>query len=109
MTSAVQNTSFQHRPNKSAGVRNVNVALMGIALASLILYVIFANGLSSQAWKTSHAQDRLTAVLEQRNGILEQQATLSDRQQLTELASSVGMIPTGAVVYLIQDGAVAAR
>ena len=109
MTSSSHALPFTPPAHRALGIRNFNIALMAIILAALVFYVIAANGLSSQAWKTSHAQDQLTGVMEQRNGILEQQAALSDREKLTQLVASIGFVPAGTVVYLMQEGAVAAR
>jgi hypothetical protein len=87
----------------------VNIALILTALCGLVVYVIAANGLASQAWQAADAQDRLTTILDERNDLVAQQSEFEDRSRLTELAHRVGMVPAGAVVYLMQEKPVAAR
>ncbi len=87
----------------------LNIALIAAALCGLVVYVIAANGLASQAWQAADAQDQLNTILDERNDLIAQQSEFEDRSRLTELAHRVGMVPAGAVVYLVQEKPVAAR
>jgi cell division protein FtsB len=87
----------------------LNIALVSIAVACLLYYVIAANGLAAQAWRSTDAQDRLATLLDERNSLVAQQSALEDRSVLSALATNAGMIPAGAVVYLVQNQPVAAR
>lgn len=90
-------------------VGKLNIAFFALAIGGLLFYVIAANTLAAQAWRIADAQDQLTTILNERNDIIAQQSQLDDRARLSELAVSVGMIPAGAVVYLMQEGPMAAR
>lgn len=100
-------TSTAHPIRNHIGA--LNTTFLAIAIVALLLYVVMANVLASQAWKIADARDRLTTILDERNTLVAQQSEFEDRARLTELATSVGMVPAGAVVYLMQDRAVAAR
>jgi len=95
------------RPEGVIGWLNIGLAV--VSLTFLMYYVMQANMLASQTWKTRDAQDRLSQLLEERNGLVAQQAQLDDRIVLQDLAQSHGLVPAGAVVYLVQDTSVAAR
>ena len=87
----------------------LNLALIAIAVAGLVSYVVAANALAAQAWQSADAHEELTALLDARNGLVAQQSTLEDRAVLSALAAQAGMVPAGAVVYLVEDEPVAAR
>ncbi len=91
------------------GIRNFNMILLAVMCAALVVYVVAANSLASRQWRFSQSQSKLSALLEQRNTIADQQAALEDRGRLMELAIRSGMVGVGDVVYLVQEGAVAAR
>ena len=86
-----------------------NCFLIAVAIVGLLYYVVTANGLAAQAWRLADAQGQLSSQLETRNGLIAQQAELEDRSVLTTLANSQGMVPSGAVVYLVQNQSVAVR
>lgn len=90
-------------------VTRFNILLAGASLALLFYYVVQNNAMAVQVWRTRDAQERLTSLRDDRNSLVAQQAALDDRQQLMILAQSAGMVPSGAVVYLVQAKAVAAR
>lgn len=100
-------TSQALHPNRHIAL--LNIALIVAALCGLVVYVVAANGLASQAWQAADAQDQLTTILDERNDLIAQQSEFEDRGRLTELAHRVGMVPAGAVVYLMQEKPVAAR
>ena len=85
----------------------LNIGLAAIALALLLCYVMQTNMLAAQTWKINKAQDSLASILEERNSLVAQQSELDDRQVLQDLAVKEGFEPAGAVVYLVQDTAVA--
>jgi cytoskeletal protein RodZ len=87
----------------------LNAALILIAVASFLFYVVTANGLAAQEWRFADAHDTLSGLLEERNGLVAQQSELEDRSVLSTLAAQAGMVPAGAVVYLVQDQSVAVR
>jgi hypothetical protein len=89
--------------------KRINTGLAAASLALLISYVIQTNLLAAQTWNAGDAHDRLTAVLEQRNSLIAQEAELDDRSVLEVLAHQQGLVPAGTVAYIIQDTAVAAR
>lgn len=93
----------------TSSVEWLNAALLVIAVACFLYYVVAANGLAAQSWRFADAHDELSGLLEERNGLVAQQSELEDRTVLSALAVQNGMIPAGAVVYLVQDKAVAAR
>jgi hypothetical protein len=88
----------------------MNIGFLAVSAFFLICYVIQANGIATQVWRIRDAQQQLAALSEERNGLVAQEATLDDRQQLLELAQQSGMVPAGGtVVYLVQNQPVAAR
>lgn len=97
-----------HAPVQSTIVW-LNLALIAIAVASLVSYVIAANALAAQAWRATDTQEELASLLDARNDLVAQQSSLEDRAVLTALANGAGFVPAGAVVYLVEDVPVAAR
>ena len=87
----------------------MNLGLLMVAAAALVFYVFQANSVAAQSWRTRDAQSRLSALLDQRNSLVAEQASLDDRAQLTALAAQAGFVPAGAVVYLVENRPVAAR
>lgn len=87
----------------------LNAALAGVSLFMLLYYVVQNNAMAVQVWRTRDAQARLTALADDRNGLVARQAALDDRQQLIALAQQAGMVSAGMVVYLVQERPVAAR
>ncbi len=85
------------------------MTLAGISLLLLFYYVVQNNAMAVQMWRARDAQQQLTVLNDDRNGLVAQQAALDDRDQLIALAQRAGMVPAGAVVYLVQDRPVAAR
>jgi hypothetical protein len=104
----VHQTAVMHAPSTTA-IAWLNLALIAVAVASLLSYVVAANGLAAQAWRFSDAQDEIVGLLDTRNGLVAQQSALEDRTVLSALAADAGMVPAGSVVYLVQDKPVAAR
>lgn len=90
------------------GIGAVTIALAAAALMLLVTYVIQVNTLAAQTYRARDAQDRLAALRDERNALVAQQASLDDREVLTRLAQANGLVPAGAVVYLVQDNPVAA-
>jgi hypothetical protein len=93
----------------STMVEWVNAALVVTAVTGFLYYVMAANGLAAQTWRFADARSELTALLEERNGLVAQQSALEDRAVLSALAAQEGLVPAGAVVYLVQEQSVAAR
>ena len=89
----------------------INITLAIAAFGLLVYYVVQVNFLASMAWQTRDANDRLTAINDQRNALIAQESALDERSTLTALAAKAGMIPVpaNAVVYMVQDHSVAAR
>jgi hypothetical protein len=92
-------------------ITRINIALAVAALVFLVFSVVQTNAMAAQTWRTKDVQSRLASLLDARNTLVAQQATLSDRQQLATLAQQAGMVPVPAntVVYVTQDHPVAAR
>jgi cell division protein FtsB len=86
-----------------------NVVLGGISLLLIGYYVVQNNDMAVQVWRARDAQTQLSELREERNELVANRASLDDRQQLTSLAVSAGMVPAGTVVYLVQDQPVAVR
>lgn len=93
----------------TSSVMWVNVALIALTLASFLYYVVAANGLAAQSWRFADAREELNVLLEERNSLVAQQSALEDRTVLSVLAAQSGLVPAGAVVYLVQEQSVAAR
>ncbi len=89
------------------GISWLNIGLAIMALGLLTYYVVQVNRLAAQTWNTEQAQTRLAAILDERNSLVARQSELDDRQVLQALAAKEGLEPAGAVVYLVQDTAVA--
>ena len=87
----------------------LNMVLAGVVLSLLFYYVVQNNAMAVQVWRTRDAQERLTALRDDRNGLVARQAALDDRQQLMTLAQRAGMVPAGTLVYLVEVPPVAAR
>ena len=108
---SVEQSSLAHRSPPAGGSRVavVNMILASVSLFMLFYYVVQNNALAVQVWRTRDSQERLTVLADNRNGLVAQQAALDDRQKLVALAQRAGMVPAGAVVYLVQERPVAAR
>lgn len=87
----------------------LNLGLGVLALLLLMYYVMQANLATASAWELKEARSELAAAQESRDALVARQATLDDRQTLLDLAAAQGLVPAGAVVYLVQPDAVAAR
>lgn len=92
-----------------ARIAILNLALAGVSLLFLFYYVVQNNAMAVQVWRARDAQERLTVLADDRNGLVAQQVVLDDRQRLTVLAQRAGMVPAGTVVYLVQEQPVAVR
>lgn len=101
--------TVKHPISTTSKVAFVNVALMLIAAASLICYVVAANAMAAQTWRFADAQESLSALIEVRNGLIAQQSEFEDRGVLSKLAADAGLVPAGTVTYLVQPPSVAAR
>jgi len=86
-----------------------NLGLGVLALLLLMYYVMQANLATASAWELKEARTELATAQESRDALVARQAALDDRQTLLELAASHGLVPAGAVVYLVQPDPVAAR
>ncbi len=87
------------------GKLNIGLGVFGLGL--LLGFVIQTNMLASQTWQMRQAQDDLSVNLEQRNTLVAQQSQFDDRSVLQDLATKQGLVPAGAVVYLVPDSSVA--
>lgn len=103
----MEQSPLAYRP--LSGVVKINVALAAVSLLMMVYYVVQSNGMAVQVWRARDAQERLASLLDDRNGLVAQQAALEDREQLIALAKDAGMVPAGSVVYLVQERPVAAR
>jgi hypothetical protein len=101
-------THLRHTSH-APSMRRSNVGLVIVGLALLMYYVMQVNALAAHAWKMKDANERLGVLREEHNFLVAQEAALDDRQALATLAAHEGLIPADAVVYLVQDHAVAAK
>ena len=106
-TTPIEQSPLAQRP--LSRIARLNVLLAGLSLLMLGYYVVENNATAVRVWRGQDAQQRLAALSDERNGLVARQAMLDDREQLTVLARQQGMVPAGAVVYLVQDQPVAAR
>ncbi|MEK7637822.1 MAG: hypothetical protein AAB375_00100 [Patescibacteria group bacterium] len=106
-TIPVEQSPLAHRP--ASRVAKLNLLLACVSLSMLLYYVVQNNAMAVQVWRTRDAQGRLTALADDRNGLVARQAALDDRQQLIALVQRAGMVPAGTVVYLVQEQPIAAR
>lgn len=108
----LRSTPIEHSPlaqRASSRLAMFNVVLGGISLLLIGYYVVQNNDMAVQVWRARDAQTQLSELREERNELVANRASLDDRQQLTSLAVSAGMVPAGTVVYLVQDQPVAVR
>ncbi len=90
-------------------IRNVNIGLGLAAVACLVFYVVQTNAMSAQAWRARDAQDQLAALRNERMTLVAQRSEFDDRDHLMMLVRAAGMVPAGAVSYVVQNRPVAAR
>ncbi len=90
-------------------IKHINIGLAITACFLLIYYVVQANAMAAQTWRAKDLQERLSILRNERNELVAQQSALDDREHLLTLVRAAGMVPAGAVVYLVQDRSVAAR
>jgi hypothetical protein len=97
------------RPRTVGMVGLANIGIAAVALLCLLYYVVQVNSMASQTWRIGDARARLASLRAERDTIVARQSELDDRTVLMGLAAQSGMVPSGTVVYLVQDSAVAAR
>jgi hypothetical protein len=90
-------------------IRRINLGLAIVTLALLGYYVVQVNAMAAQAWTLTDANNRLSALQDERNSLVAHRASLDDRDTLVGAANQAGLVPAGPVVYLVHDHAVAAR
>jgi len=103
----IEQSPLAHRPTSHIAL--LNILLAGAALSILLYYVVLNNALAVHEWRSRDAQRQLSVLADERNGLVAQQSALDDRQQLMAFAQGAGMVPAGAVVYLVQERPVAIR
>jgi hypothetical protein len=87
----------------------MNLALAVSALVLVVYYVAQANVVASRSWEMRVLQDKLGQIHQERDTVVSRQGELDDRIALERLAAGSGLVPAGTIVYLFQDGSVAAR
>jgi hypothetical protein len=90
-------------------IKQLNIGLGVAAAAFLVFYVIQTNAMAAQAWRARDVQNQLTTLRNERTTLVAQRSQFDDRQHLQTLAEAAGMVPAGAVTYVVQGHAVAAR
>ncbi len=98
----------QSRVAAAVHIRPLHVGLAIAAALLLVYYVVQANVIAADTWRLRDAQDQLRTLSSARDGLIADEAKLDDRTVLQALAQAQGMVPAGAVTYLIQPADVAA-
>lgn len=85
----------------------LNYGLAVVSLMLLVYYVVQVNFLAAANWRLKDEAAQLTAARQERDALIAQQSAQDNRTVLENLASTYGLVPVGAVSYIVQHDAVA--